>query len=101
MDMQFVALISLTVVLIAGVIAYTKVMYKALPAGKGVRTPDDKTYRLAFLVFIVVIVAYLGLGLGKQIPDNIIAILGTIAGYVLGGVAPSARTQEQKSDAEK
>jgi len=94
MNMQIVALISLTVVLLAGVISYAMLMYRTLPEGKGVRTPDEKTYRLAFLVFIIVIMAYLGLGLGGDINENIFAVLGTSAGYVLGGVAPAVRKHE-------
>lgn len=94
MDIQIVALILLTVVLLAGLIAYGMVMYRVIPRGKDFKTPDEKTYRLAFLVFIVVILAYLALGLGQGINENVFAILGTIAGYVLGGVSPPIRKQE-------
>lgn len=72
-NMQITALILFTVVLIIGVICYALYMIKGLAPGQGIKTPDEKTYRLAFLVFIVVVISYLGLGLGSDINENLIA----------------------------
>ena len=83
-----VALISFTVVMSIAAISYAAYMITALALGTDVPTPDAKTFRLAFFVVIMVVIAFLGLTLKKP-SDSVLAILGTVAGYVLGGVAQS------------
>ncbi len=85
MKQDMVALILFTLVMVIAATSYATYMITALKKGKKVTTPDERTFRLAFFVVIIVVIAFLALGLGK-IDENLLAVLGTIAGYVLGGV---------------
>ena len=83
-ELRKLAMILFTVVMSIAAISYAVYMITALE-GTDFQTPDEKTYRLAFFVVIIVVLAFLGLARDK-INDNLLAVLGTIAGYVLGGV---------------
>ena len=88
MEMQHLAMILLTIVISISIITYAVYMFLALYRQKEVKkiTPSPRTYRLAFFIVILVVIAYLALGLGKDLSAELLGVLGTIAGYVLGGV---------------
>ena len=94
LEIQKLAMILFTVVMSIAAISYAVYMITALITKRRVRTPDERTFRLAFFVIIMVVIAFLGLGLGGEIEANLLAILGTIAGYVLGGITPSRQTSD-------
>jgi len=85
MEKDILSLILFAVVILVGVILYAIYMISALLKGKDVKTPDNRTFRLAFCVVIIVAITFLGLGC-CEIDKTIMAVFGTIAGYVLGGV---------------
>lgn len=87
MTLSHWAIIGLTIVLTTAGILYFTYLIKALNKDliKSI-TPVDKTYRLAFFLVIIIAIAYLALGLGEGLSEGVITLLGTVAGYLLGGV---------------
>jgi hypothetical protein len=86
MELAHLAMICLTAAFIAGVILY--VVYLIVALNKGVikdLTPSDRTYRLFFLISIILVVTYLILVFGGDLHSGVLPFLGTIAGYMLGG----------------
>ncbi len=85
--LQHLAIICLTIFLLFAGSLYTFFMVKALNKGViKIITPNEKTYRLSFLVLIITATSYIALGLGNDINEGVLALLGSIAGYLLGGV---------------
>ncbi len=93
--LQIAAMIFYFVGMCIGIICYYKYMIKVTDPGQ-FKTPDDKTYRLAYLIFLISVIVFLSLGLGKQMNNNIIAVLGTIAGYVLGSEVRRSHEEDRK-----
>ena len=87
-----------TVVIVMGIISYAVYMIIAKIKKLKVDTPDDRTYRLAFCVVIVVAISFLSFGCNGGIDKNVLAIFGTIAGYVLGGVNLSSSDGRNSTD---
>lgn len=53
-----------------------------------IQTPDEKTFRFGFLVVIIITLAFLAFGLRENLSEGVLALIGTLAGYVLGGYRP-------------
>ncbi len=85
MEKDTLSLTLFTAVILVGVTLYAIYMISALLKDKKVKTPDNRTFRLAFCVVIIVAITFLGLAC-SAIDENIMTVFGTIAGYVLGGV---------------
>lgn len=87
MDLQYWAMGAFTFVLVLAIVMYGVYMCIAIAKGRIERiTPDEKTFRLAFFASIMVVITYLAFGLGERLCGPLLSVLGTIAGYVLGGV---------------
>ena len=87
MTMPQLAMICLTAALIVGIILYVIYLISALKKGVVTYlTPSDRTFRLYFLLAIILVVAYLALAFGKDLHEGVLALLGTVAGYMLGEV---------------
>ena len=67
---------------------------------KDVIKSEYKTYQFAFLAIIIIVLMYLSFGLKENIPDGILALIGTLAGYVLGGQRNQESNYIQKSNDE-
>ena len=61
-------------------------MISAVLKNGTIETPDEQTFRFGFLAVIIVALAFLSFGLQKELNEGVLALIGTLAGYVLGGV---------------
>ncbi len=97
LEMRELSMYLFTFVMSIAAISYAAYMITALIKDHHVDTPDERTFRLAFFVVIIVVIAFLALGLGA-VDQNLLAVLGTIAGYVLGGVTQPRQPPNRKPE---
>lgn len=88
-DLVRLCLVLYAVVLLFSVFFYGLYMIYAMKKDRISNvTPDEKTFRLAFFVILVFTISFLSLGFNGDMKSELLGILGTIAGYVLGGISP-------------
>lgn len=80
-----------------GIVLYATYMIATVVKNYRVITPDNRTYRLAFCLLIIVAISFLSFACDK-IDEKITTLFGTIAGYVLGGVKWPAQESSEVSE---
>ena len=99
-SMVRLCLVLYAMIMVVSVFIYGAYMIFAMKKGKITTvTPHERTFRLAFFVVLVFTIAFLSLGFEGTMKAELLGILGTIAGYVLGGVTP-VRGTGQRNPAE-
>ena len=112
-NMVFIAMLCFTLVFVVAAVFYGTYMIRAVTALKeagqksenditeaitDALTPNDKTFQFAFLIIIMVVLVYLALGLRGNLQGGILTLIGTLAGYVLGGQKSKAANPVPKSE---
>ena len=88
---------ALTAVVITGGVLFTVVIMKAIAAGLlTTLRPNERVMRLNFVIVILLAAVYLQLA--SALADGVLALLGTIAGYVLGGITRAGPRPEQPTN---
>ncbi|MFP5211881.1 MAG: hypothetical protein ACLGPL_00740 [Acidobacteriota bacterium] len=97
-DTLKLSLICLTTLLSIAILAYTfyisYVIRNTTNVNIGHMTPSKNTFKIGFLAIIIIALAYLTFAFGEKLNSGVLALIGTLSGYVLG----SSKEAERKND---